>query len=96
SANEQPECQLRFHNSARLNPILYTNNLRKSSSQKPVYYFIRSITSNMIPEAALLKADTATKNFRDFNKYCLRVVDDGTLFYLENFEWIQVPQTNYC
>ncbi|CAG7633190.1 unnamed protein product, partial [Allacma fusca] len=75
---------------------LYTKELQKSSSLKHVYYFIPSFFPKIVPGASLTKTNSDIRKFHYFNKHCARIVEDGTLYYVENFNWVQVPRTNYC
>ncbi|CAG7726494.1 unnamed protein product, partial [Allacma fusca] len=96
SADGHAQCQPNFNKSARFNLILYNRELQKSSSLRPAYYFIRSDFSKAPLQASLKNTNSDLKKFHYFNKRCARVMEDGSLNYIKNFKWKQVPRTNYC
>ncbi|CAG7678357.1 unnamed protein product [Allacma fusca] len=88
-----PKCLPRFNNSARVNPTMYGKDLQKSSSLQPVYYFVQSFFSQEVSGPAIVKD---LKKLQYFSKHCYRIMEDGALSHLENYEWIPVPRGNYC
>ncbi|CAG7678353.1 unnamed protein product [Allacma fusca] len=97
SAGDIPKCHPRFNNSGRIaTPTLYAKNLQKSSSRKPVYYFTQTFFAKEVNDSKLPRTRQDLKELLDFSKLCFRIVEDGALYYLQNYNWIQVHRTNYC
>ncbi|CAG7820492.1 unnamed protein product, partial [Allacma fusca] len=67
SADGHAQCQPNFNNSARFKPILYNKEFQKSSSMRPVYYFIRSDFSKAPLQASLKNTNSDLKKFHYFN-----------------------------
>ncbi|CAG7832608.1 unnamed protein product [Allacma fusca] len=96
SAYSHARCEPRTNNSARVSPILYTKELQRSLALRPVYYFLQLFIPEVAPQPALTLANRDLRPLHYFSQQCARVVEDGTLYYIKEFNLIQVPPTNYC
>ncbi|CAG7731152.1 unnamed protein product [Allacma fusca] len=93
--DEFPECLPKFNNSARVNPFLYTKEFQKDRHETPVYYYKHKLKGQIF-EFVHAKTDIQDEQLYSVQKVCFRLKEDGTLLYLNHYDWIPVAPSNYC
>ncbi|CAG7731151.1 unnamed protein product [Allacma fusca] len=92
---EYPECSPKFNNSGRLNPILYTEQVQKINPKTLVHYHKHDLTGHVY-DFVHAKTNIEDEQLYSVQKVCFRLKEDGTLLYLNHYDWISVAPSNYC